>query len=330
MKKITILHRQIDTGYPELFRRLYGQEEDIDYFLADILLSINYCTSTKIVTTITLADGEILLGHCSIISSGNGSPMAYFGFFDSPENQEDFMLLWDGVLGESRRQKIQKLAGPINGSVWFPYRFIATSENFPLFKGELPTKISYHQMLSDLPNRQIVEFESGLRTSFDFVIESTKKLYDSLESLGLGVEILTKVSDRALIEIQALAESAFSGQSPIYEALPTDYFLKLYNQNRIQDLFGLYLIRKNELLVGFGSIFYQNNKSIIFKTLAVNPSFQNQGVGSAIAHLVHRDAKERGIETIIYALVRKGNNVKHFPKDNVAIIRNYSLFVFDI
>jgi GNAT superfamily N-acetyltransferase len=330
MKSINILNQNIDSRYTDLFRQLYGTEDHVDYFIADIRLSIDYCTSTKHITTITLTDGEILLGHCSIISSASSSSMAYFGFFESPENQADFMLLWNSALEEAKRQNIKKLAGPINGSIWFPYRFIATSDSYPLFKGELPAKLSYHQMFSGLKNGQIVAFESGLRRSLDCIIESTKKSCENLENLGLKTEILTKVTNETLKEIQALSESAFSGQSPIYESLPTDYFLKLYNQNRVKDLFGLYLIRKNEALVGFASIFYENKKSVIFKTIAVHPSFQNQGVGSAIAHLVHRDAKEQEIETVIYALVRKGNNVKHFPKDDVVIIRNYSLFVFDI
>jgi GNAT superfamily N-acetyltransferase len=329
MKRINIINQNIDTRYLDLFRQLYGKEEHLDYFISDISLSIDYSISTKKLTTITLTDGEILCGHCSIITS-EGSNIAYFGFFESTDNPEDFRLLWGSVLEEAKNQGIKKLAGPINGSIWFPYRFITTTESSSFFKGELPTKPSYHQMFSDLPNGQIVAFESGIRKHFDFIIESTKKSFEELEDLGLKAEILHNISNKTLLEIHTLAESAFSGQSVIYEALPVNYFLKLYNKDKIKDLFGLYLIRKSDELIGFGSVFYENNKSVILKTLAVHPSFQGHGIGSAIAHLVHRDAKEYGIETIIYALVRKGNNVKHFPKDDVAIIRNYSIFVFDI
>ena len=330
MKKINILNQEIDRRYPDLFRLLYGTEEHIDYFIADILLSIDYSTAVKQVTTVTLTYGETLLGHCSIIKSADNSGFAYFGFFEAPDNKEDFLLLWHSVLEESKNQNIKKLAGPVNGSIWFPYRFIETSDKFPLFKGELPTKLSYHHMFSGLPNGQVVEFESGLRTNFDFIIEATKKSYENLENLGLRAEILTNSSETHLKEIKALAEAAFSGQSAMYETLPGSYFLKLYNQDKVSDLFGLYLIRKNEQLVGFASIFYENKTSVIFKTFAVHPSFQNQGVGSAIAHLVHKGAKEQGMETIIYALVRKGNNIKKFPQDDVTIIRNYSLFVFAV
>lgn len=330
MKNITILNQDIDSRYMGLFRQLYGKEEHIDYFVADIKLSIDYCLSTKHVTTITLTDGDVLLGHCSIIKSAKNSDFAYFGFFESPENHEGFLLLWNSVLKESRRQNIKKLAGPVNGSIWFPYRFIATSNNFPLFKGEIPTKLSYHELFSALPNRQIIAYSSGMRNDFDFIIESTKKLYDDLEGLGFQLEALTGITEKTLKEIQALAEAAFSSHSVMYEALPIDYFLKLYNQDKTKDLFGLYIVRKDKKIIGFCSVFFENKNKLIFKTFAVHPSFQRQGVGGAIVHLVHRHAKEQGVEAIIYALVRDGNNIKYYPKDDVSIIRTYSLFVFDV
>jgi len=331
MKQTNIINQSIDSHYLDLFRTLYDEEENIDYFISDISLNIDYCLSTKYISTITLTDGEILLGHCSIIKSAkNNNEVAYFGFFESTENEEDFRLLWNKVIEEATKQNIKKLVGPINGSIWFPYRFINTSDGSSFFKGELPTKLSYHKLFSNLNHNQIIPFSSGTRNSFDFIIEATKKSYEYLESQGFTVEVLLEVTNKILKEIQTLAEAVFFGQSVAYEAFPTDYFLKLYNQDKTKDLFGLYMVRKDKDLVGFCNIFFEDEKTLIFKTLAVHPLFQKHGIGGAIAHLVHRDAKKQNVEKIIYALVRDGNNIKFFPKDDVLNIRTYSLFEFDV
>jgi GNAT superfamily N-acetyltransferase len=331
MKQVNVINQNIDSHYLDLFCSLYGKEKNIDYFVSDISLSINYCLSTKYLSTMTFTEDSVLLGHCSIIkTSQNNNEFAYFGFFETTENKEHFQLLWTGVIKEAKKQNIKKLLGPINGSIWFPYRFIHISDGSPFFKGELPTKLSYHKLFRDLNYSKITTFSSGMRNNFDFIIEATKNSYGCMESQGFTIGVLLEVTDKILKEIQTFAKAVFIGQSIAYEDFPTDYFLKLYNQDKTNDLFGLYMVRKNRELVGFCSIFYENDKTLIFKTFAVHPLFQRNGIGSAIAHLVHRDAKNLGIEKIIYALVRDGNNIKFFPKDDVPNIRTYSIFEFNV
>lgn len=331
MKKIHIINQNIDNRYIDLFGFLYKEEKNIDHYMSDINISVEYSVSLKDIFTVALLDDDTLLGHCSIIKSiEDDGESAYFGFFESPENEKDFRFFWENVLTEAKKRNIKKLIGPVNGSIWFPYRFINHSNDSLLFKGELPTKLFYYDFFSNLNNGKTTTYSSGARNNFDLIIEATKKSYELLNSAGLKVEVLPEVSKEILTEIHTLAEEIFSKQSIAYESFPINYFLQLYSKNRMKDLFKTYTVRNNGKLIAFCNVFYENEKVLILKTLAVHPSFQKHGIGGAIAHLVHCDAKENIIEQIIYALVRDDNNIKFFPKDDVSEIRTYSLFEFDI
>jgi predicted GNAT family acetyltransferase len=332
MKNINIIHQNIDSRYTVFFKRLYAKEKNINYFMSDIKLSIDYCLATKDITTITLSDADKLLGHCSIIKAkdSNKRDVAYFGFFESPENEVDFTLFLKNIIIEAKKQNIKKLIGPINGSIWFPYRFIHASHSPYFFKGELPATGFYHDYFSKLENKKIITYSSGIRKNFDLILEATKKSYQKLQNTDFTIETLSEVSEQTLREIHKLAEEVFSHQSVAYEHLPSSYFLQLYNKDKMKDLFRTYIVKKGGELIGFCNVFYEEEKIIILKTLAIHPLFQKHGIGSAISYLVHMDAKESKVETIIYALVRDDNNIKFFPKDDVISIRTYSLFEIEI
>lgn len=331
MRDIRIINQNIDNGYIDLFYHLYKKEKNIDYFISDVKLSIDYCLSMKDMVTVTLSGGGVLLGHCSIIKprGNDNGDTAYFGFFESPANQKDFFTLWKKVVSEAKKQNIKKLIGPINGSIWFPYRTLNTSDGSPLFKGELPNDY-YHKHFYSLKNKRVINYSSGMREKFDGVMKLTKKPYELLKGSDLEIQSLSQVSEKILREIHKLAMEIFSSKSVAYEDFPSNYFLKLYDKERMNNLFGTYIVKKGEKLIGFCNVFYEEEKIIILKTLAIHPLFQKQGIGSAMAYLVHYDAKERGIEKIIYALVRDGNDIKFFPRDDVVDIRTYSLFEIDI
>jgi len=332
MKKIRIIDQNVDIRYVNFFRSLYRNEKNIDYFMSDIEQSINYCVlDQKYLLTVVLESYDNLIGHCSLIKfKGSETDAVYFGFFESPSKEEDFNLLWSSVLAEARKKNIKKLVGPINGSIWFPYRFINFSNKRPFFKGELPTQSLYKKLFSSFDNCKIINYSSGLRNDFNQIIELTKNSFESLQNTEFYIETLTEINKETLLEIQVFSDSIFSKQSVAYEHFPVDYFFQLYNRDKTKDIFGVYIARKGKDIVGFCSIFFEDDNTLIFKTIAVDPLFQMQGIGSALVYMAHSDAKAKGIKNIIYALVRDDNNIKFFPKDRVSIIRTYSLFEFNI
>ena len=60
------------------------------------------------------------------------------------------------------------------------------------------------------------------------------------------------------------------------------------------------------------------------------PPYQGLGLGNALAYKIHFDAKNEGFKKIIYALIRDGNNIKNFPKEEAVIFRHYAAFEFQI
>jgi ribosomal protein S18 acetylase RimI-like enzyme len=329
MKTIKIIENGLDPRYLTLFLEKYNDEKQIEYFLSDIKNSAEYTKTNENLFSVILEEGDDLLGHCSVIPSKNKG-VAYFGFFEFPNDAECFQSFWDHIVCEAKKRSIKKIVGPINGSIWFPYRFISKRGSTELFKGELPTEAFYHDFFSAISNQKVISFSSGKREEFQSIIAATKKAYDVVEKTDLKIESLSEVSGDILKEIYTLAEEIFSFYSVAYEAFPIQYFFELYNTERMKDIFNIYTVREKGKLVGFCSVFHENEKTIILKTLAVHPSFQQHGIGGALAYLVHRDAQKQGIQTIVYGLVRDDNNIRFFPKDDVSIIRTYSLFEIDI
>ena len=332
MKNIEVIDQNIDNRYTDLFRSLYGNEKNINYFISDISHSIDFCISNKkYLSTIILESDDKLIGHCSLIKFNEAEPgTAYFGFFESPDKKEDFNLLWSSVVAEAKKKNIKKLIGPVNGSIWFPYRFINFSDQRPFFKGELPTQSFYQKLFLGSGYHHASSYSSGVRNDFNLIIESTVRSYERLQNTEFHVETLTEINIETLTEIQIFTESIFSKLSVAYDYFSVEHFLKLYNRDKMKNIFGVYIVRKDKNIVGFCSLFFEDDKNLIFKTIAVDPLFQKHGIGSALTYMVHKDARAKGIENIIYALIRDDNNVKFFPKDDVLKIRTYSLFEFNI
>jgi len=69
---------------------------------------------------------------------------------------------------------------------------------------------------------------------------------------------------------------------------------------------------------------------VLIKTLAVNPAYQRQGVGSALVHSLHVDALKDKKREVSYALIRDINNIQHFPHQDATVFRRYASFEFNI
>jgi len=126
-----------------------------------------------------------------------------------------------------------------------------------------------------------------------------------------------------------LAISVFS-QNPGYTHLSLEEFVSLYSSEKLSKNKGvLYTVRHQDQLLGF-SLNLEYDDTLIMKTIAVLPNLQQKGIGNALVHRVHVDAIERGVKKVIYALVRKDNNVKHFTTEKINVFREYSAYLFKI
>ena len=269
----------------------------------------------------------VFLAHCTIMIDQREQPgIGWFGFFECPHDQAVFENLWGRVVQESKAMGIKILRGPINGTMWYPYRFALTdSSSIPPFQGELLCEDYYCQFFQNFPTKQEVSYYSAMRENFDDIIRITKPFYEDMQAnSSLHLETLTEVSTDVLREICTVARKVFQS-SWGYVPLSDEELLSYYSQEKLKEtLFRAYILRNADTLVGFGTVFREDD-TLILKTLALEPSFQGKGLGNALIHKIHSDAEGK-CTRMIYALIRFENNVKRLPKDGAVVFREYSAF----
>jgi N-acetylglutamate synthase-like GNAT family acetyltransferase len=64
--------------------------------------------------------------------------------------------------------------------------------------------------------------------------------------------------------------------------------------------------------------------------MAILPEYQGKGLGNALVHKIHAGAKQQGVESMIYALIRDTNKIQHFPTDDARVISRYACYTFNL
>lgn len=281
--------------------------------------------------SVALEEEGVFLAHCTLImDERERSDAGWFGFFECPDDGSIFEALWQAVQEESREMGIKTLQGPINGTIWYPYRFaLPGSSSIPLFQGELLCEDYYHGFFRNLPHAEEVSYYSAMRENFEDLIRITSPFHGGmLADSSLQLESHVTVSSDMLKEIFELARGVFK-TSWGYVPLSDEELLAYYSEEKLKTLFRAYTLRHNNNLIGFGTVFRENDETLILKTLALDSSFQGKGLGNALIHRIHSDAQGHCMR-MIYALIRYENNVKRLPKDGASIFREYGAFALPI
>jgi N-acetylglutamate synthase-like GNAT family acetyltransferase len=314
--------------YLSLVKNNYSNSNGFDYYFADIQKSIEFCKnshSLEIFTFTEETDYEIS-GHVSLIKdnkSDNGT--SFFGFFECIENEEVFFRLWNKLIDKAKKLDIKKLFGPINGCIWFQYRFISYTTDEIYFPSEPLTNKYYNEFFKKLENINEIEYHSAFRQKFDTIVKITETSFNLALNQSFKIEKIDKPTLEDLKQIYSISQIVFSQNWGFYDISFED-FLNLYSSDKIEKyISSIYLLLKNEKLIGFCTNI-SFGKTLIMKTIAVLPEFQSLGLGNALVYKVHFDAINQGVEKIIYALVRKTNKVKYFPTDDIQVFREYTAF----
>ena len=113
-----------------------------------------------------------------------------------------------------------------------------------------------------------------------------------------------------------------------YIDLDEKQFNSLYSGDKLKKhINDIYLAYHDEELIGF-CMNIRGGNNLIMKTIGILPDHQRKGAGNALVYLVHRDAMQKRINGIIYALIRDCNKIQFFPKDDAVIFREYACFTF--
>ena len=146
----------------------------------------------------------------------------------------------------------------------------------------------------------------------------------------MNIKETKKVGLEELGTIAGISRAVFH-ESWGYTELNEKEFMHLYSSKKMSEhLNSLYLLYKGTEIIGFCSTSRQDEHTLICKTICLLPRYQGLGLGNALAYQVHVDAEKAGFQKIIYALIREGNSIQNFPKEDAVIFRRYAGFEFSI
>lgn len=334
MKVDVNIYRKISQcrEYLEFFKEKYGTQYSFEYYYNDIQIALKYVLQCKHQKAwlIKITDHNKLMAHSMIIGDDRLTDNhAIFGFFECTESKPVFDLLWDEVRRLATLHGFRILKGPISGTTWHPYRVVKRSSGNQFFNSEPITENYYYNYLCTAGKCAEIGYHSGRRTNFDHIIKVTSTAYNQLTLNGYSVETPTFIDTTILHKLYILSSEVFRTNYG-FTHLSMDEFLDLYNLSKLNSFIGnVYLARKEGEVLGFCSTI-RKQEQLIIKTIAVLPALHGIGLGNALVHKVHYDAKRDGITEIIYALVRNDNQVKNFPRSDVEIFREYACFDFRI
>ena len=139
--------------YISLIQLKYGNTPETKQFIRDTQHGLTFVSEIKSSQAVFFhaRQDDRLIGHIALIPTAENE--AFFGFF---ELTEDSCMhdLWQALVNEAAKTNISKLFGPINGSVWHPYRVISETNNEPFFLYEPVFAVNYNQLFQELKTHQ--------------------------------------------------------------------------------------------------------------------------------------------------------------------------------
>jgi hypothetical protein len=322
------------TEFVQLLTEKYGSHDNFDFFLSDSKKALEFCMCNENVSFYPLAGrmgGEMKAHVALIVDKRLPAGEAFFGFVECPDDVAAFNALWDTLTRTAKEKGISVLKGPVNGSIWHQYRCIKESDGSPFFKAEPISETYYYDFFSSYKPADEILYYSASREPFDIVLKMIDKAaLEKMQSLGFSIEEAKSVGLEEMRAIADISKTVFSG-SWGYTELNEQEFMQLYSSEKMSaHLSSLYLLYKDGTIIGFCSTSAEDEKTLICKTICILPQFQGLGLGNALAYQVHVDAEKAGFKKMIYALIREGNNIQNFPKEEAVIFRRYATFVFNL
>ena len=333
MKEIKqVNHTEFSEEYFVLVNKFYSQKDTFDYYISDLKKGLDYTIKSefqKPIFFIIYKNNKIAGTISLILDSRIAEDNCFFGFFEFIEDSEVFDYLWKYISDFAKSLNIEKILGPINGTIWHQYRFIDKEVYQKTFPSEPITKTYYADFFKSKKPVLQEEYHSAFRTNFDVIMHHTKASYENVLKNDI---VLEKVEDFNIELLKVLF--AFSKQifSKNWGFVPLNFneFIELYNTDKVTNYIGsVHLAKFNSQIIGF-CLNIDTEDSLIMKTIAVMPEYQQKGVASALVYTIHNDAKQNKKEYVIYPLINKKNKIQYFPKDEVTIMREYVAFEFKI
>ena len=275
----------------------------------------------------------------------NGRKTSYIGNVNIYEKyRKDEEQLFNKIFEELKKEGIETIIGPLNGTTWNTYRYVTekgSRRQFLLEPWNEDYSVSLFEKLGFKPLAGYIStvmegMDSDGRRHLNKKIEKLKKFdyykdikVESAENKDL-LTVLNKVYD--------LTVEAFKNNF-LYSELEREIFLKMYlsYEDKIIKKFFKMLYLGDELIgyvfgiPNYTELGYKGKiDTIILKTIAVSPEYNGKGMGYILINSLVEEAEKEGYENVIYALMHESNVSKNIGLLLGNMLRKYTLFIKEL
>ena len=236
---------------------------------------------------------------------------------------------------------IHKIVAPMNGNTWKKYRTLKYTSNEPMFLLENVNPYSDNEIFLKSGFKELYTYTSN-KGALDDAYES--EILDivekNIENECIEIRKFNKekyIDD--LKKIYNVSSKSFT-RNPFYTPISETEFINQYEPyiNMIDDDFVL-IAEKDGKEIGF--VFCipnyneikegKNLETLILKTIAVLPEYEDLGIGNILLRKISKKAKEKNFLNWIFAFMYSNNTSQKMAKRNKAkVIREYALYAKDI
>lgn len=261
---------------------------------------------------------------------------AYIGLFECINNDEVAKYLFCIAREFAKKNKYEKIVGPVDTSFWIKYRLKVNMFDKRPYTGEPYNKEYYLKMFLDNNYKIIEHYTSNIYKSIDYDYENNKYSNRYNEFIKNGYKIQSpnmNEFEKNLKEIYYLLTELYS-DFPIYKHLSEEDFTDIFNNyKKVMNPEMIKLAYYKEKLVGFYisipnfqnmvyhinlfnliKILNQKKKPKEYVMLYMGVDQNHRGLGKAIVYSIMTELKKNQLPSI-GALARDGKVTQNYAEE---------------
>lgn len=242
----------------------------------------------------------------------NNQKVLQFGYFESYNDSEAVNFLIYVMQDYYFKYRYKYLIGPMNGSTWHSYRFTLPDKYAPFFLDNYH-KSYYYELFEDSGFDKLSSYSSFIYDRALIDNDRVTKYIKHFEEKRIVIRNINLNDFKTeLKKLYDLSICSFTNNF-LYTPISFDEFCNLYIgiENVISPEFSYIAEDEEHNICGYlfacDNIFEKSKKSLVLKTLAVNPEPKFKGLGTLITEMAHKKAFESNYEEIIHALIHQDN-----------------------
>lgn len=281
-------------------------------------------------------DGANAVGRASIYDNPlmeyAGHHAFSVGNYECADRADYAEMIFTHIVSVVKSWGGRQLIGPMNGSTWEGYRFLADDEN-PLFFTEPCHHSYYNAQFKTAGFEPIAYYYSNIDRGMELDNPEILARGRELQASGVTIRPIDLANFEAEIgRVYDFNLLAFKTNF-LYTPISREAFMKKYMQTRAYINPELTLLAEDVAgsLVGYffciHDFYNTESKTLIVKTLARHPDPAWRGLGHVIGNVIYRKAVELGYTSAIHSFIyEQGTSTKLSTNFSGTHYRSYVLY----